>query len=174
MRNGKANKHHKVEYRGALRNKEVCPPAWASTSFGGGAMSSRLHCEAASSALATPALLPAQRLHTTIYAPPPGDIEYPEWDWIDKLFVGAGIQSSKTHATHKRGETHGAYRSQHDQQSRSARNTVKRGGSAAASPGPVEFVFQSAVDKFKLLLIRWIVFCYTAFFQIENVAFGPF
>jgi hypothetical protein len=61
------------------------------------------------------------------------------------------------------------FRSQHDQQSRSARSTVERGGSAAASPGPVEFVFQSAVDKFnKLLLIKWIAFCHIAFFQIEN------
>jgi hypothetical protein len=66
------------------------------------------------------------------------------------------------------------FRTQHDQQARSARSTVERGGSATASPGPVEFVFQSAVDKFKLLLIRWIVFCHIAFFQIENRYFRDF
>lgn len=68
------------------------------------------------------------------------------------------------------------YRSQHDQPkqstTKSGRNTVERGspamGSAMASPGPVEFVFQSTLDKFKLLLIRWMVFCHIAFSQVEN------
>jgi hypothetical protein len=45
----------------------------------------------------------------------PGEIKYPErewayegqWDWIEKLFVGAGIQSSKkTHATRKQAARH--------------------------------------------------------------------
>ena len=66
------------------------------------------------------------------------------------------------------------YRSMHEE--KPAISTVERGSSAvasavasaAASPGPVELVFQSTMEKFKLLLIQWIVFCHIAFFQVEN------
>ena len=50
-------------------------------------------------------------------------------------------------------------------------NKVDRGSSTrvnTASPGPGELIFKSTLADFKLLLIKWIVFCHIAFIQIEN------
>ena len=45
------------------------------------------------------------------------------------------------------------------------------GGATTASPGPADFVFSFNLNAFKLLLIKWIVFCHIAFIQIENKYF---
>lgn len=42
---------------------------------------------------------------------------------------------------------------------------------STASPGPVELLLHTLVEKFKLLLIQWIVFSHIAFIQIENTYF---
>jgi hypothetical protein len=99
MGNGKASKHGNIEYMGALRHKDVllCPlSALGFYFFWRWGHHSKL---------------PAQpwRCLPSFYRPDnyydlrafPGDIKYPdrEWapegqrDWIDRLFVGAGIQS---------------------------------------------------------------------------------
>jgi len=50
-------------------------------------------------------------------------------------------------------------------------NKVDQGSSTranTASPGPGELIFKSTLADFRLLLIKWIVFCHIAFIQIEN------
>ncbi|KAN0087237.1 hypothetical protein V8E54_000925, partial [Elaphomyces granulatus] len=105
MRNGKTNKHHKAVW-GCFAIKTscfACCRSWVSTSFGAGILLS--------------AAGPALRQLPSFYGPHeyydwrtlPGEIKHPKrkWayegqrDWTEKRFVGAGIQSSKTHATRK-------------------------------------------------------------------------
>ena len=118
LRNGEANPDDKVEYMGAIRNKDVllCPLSslgfyffwrWGHVTTG---------------ATAQQPVQPRRRL-PSFYQPSdyydlralPGDIKHPEreWayegqrDWTDRLFMGAGIQSSrKTHATRKKAARH--------------------------------------------------------------------
>jgi centromere DNA-binding complex CBF3 subunit-like protein len=104
----KVNKHHKVEYMGVLRNKDVlfCPLSalgfyffwrWGYVVTGSHPGKQSVPCRPSSS--------PA-----TITTCAPSHINYREreWvyegqrEWVDRLFVGAGIQSSKKmHATRK-------------------------------------------------------------------------
>lgn len=51
------------------------------------------------------------------------------------------------------------------------RETSSTGRMNTTSPGPVEFVLNTILDKFKFLLIQWIVFSHIAFLQIENIYF---
>ena len=67
---------------------------------------------------------------------------------------------------------HSHFRSKHniDQSGK----VIERESSARvsmASSGLEEFIFQSTLDKFKLLLIQWIIFCHISFLQIENKYF---
>jgi hypothetical protein len=121
MRNGKLNKYHKVEYMGAFRTKDVllCPLSslgfyffwrWGYVEGGRGSKSKQ--------SIHQPwRCLPSYYQSNDYYdlRAFPGDIKYPdrEWayagqrEWIDKLFVGAGIQSTKkTHATRKQAARH--------------------------------------------------------------------
>lgn len=68
---------------------------------------------------------------------------------------------------------HAHYRSKHDINSSGNLNSLERASSvtsagATASPGPVEIIFQQTLERFKLLLIKWMVLCHIAFMQLEN------
>jgi len=42
------------------------------------------------------------------------------------------------------------------------------------SPAPADFISIFNLDTFKLLLIKWIVFCHITFIQVENKYFRDF
>jgi centromere DNA-binding complex CBF3 subunit-like protein len=103
MRNGKTNQHHKVEYRGALRNKEIllCPLSARGFYF-------FWH---------SPRAAPPQPVQPFRQLPSfHGPNDYydrgrsntrRQRDWTKKLFVSAGIQSSKkTYTTRKQAARH--------------------------------------------------------------------
>lgn len=118
MRNGKLNKHHKVEYMGALRNKDLllCPLSSLGFYFFW-----RWGYVVKGSSSKQPSQ-PWRRL-PSFYQPSdyydlhvfPGDTRHPDrqWayegqrDWTEKLFAGAGIQSTTiTHAPRKQAARH--------------------------------------------------------------------
>ena len=47
-------------------------------------------------------------------------------------------------------------------------SAVDRASPARPSPGPGGRIFQHTLDKFRSLLIQWIVYCHIAFSQLEN------
>jgi Centromere DNA-binding protein complex CBF3 subunit, domain 2/Transcriptional activator of glycolytic enzymes len=121
MRNGKVNKFHKVEYMGAIRNRDplLCPLSALAFYFFW-----RWGYVVTDPTAKKPAdPIPSHRRLPSFFGPSdyyhlhalPGEIKYPErqWayegqrDWTEKLFAGGGIQSTKkTHATRRGGTRH--------------------------------------------------------------------
>jgi hypothetical protein len=109
MRNGKVNKFHKVEYMGALRNRDPLLCLLSALAFYFFWRWGYVVTDPTAKKPADP--IPPHRRLPSFFGPNdyyhlhalPGEIKYPErqWayegqrDWTEKLFTGAGIQSTK-------------------------------------------------------------------------------